>query len=52
MLKKQFKPIGCSHKYDIVVFDAFENLGLAEVNVRNKRRSDILRASRAEASDE
>ena len=30
----------------------FENLGLVEVNVRNRRRSHILRVSRVKASDE
>ena len=52
MLKKRFEPVGCGRKHDVVVFDAFENLGLAEVDVGNRRRSHILRASRAEASDE
>ena len=51
MLKKQFEPVSCSCKHDIVLFDTFKNLGLAEVNVRNRERSHILRVSRAEASD-
>ena len=47
--KLLYDTVGCSCKHDVVVFDAFENLGLAEVDVGNRRRSHILRASKAKA---